>query len=364
MFKQKKDSRQWTWESPDQKTHNKIDYIIISNRWKTSVTNARSFPSADVGSDHQLVITNIRLKFHAKKKPNYPKQYDIFRLKSPEHRKNYEVEIGGRFAPLLEQPDTNTETTWEGIKTAFNETSKKVLGFKKGHKEKPWISEEVIQLTNERSRAKQERIKDPTKRGRYNFLSREIKRKVKGCRDQWLKDLCKKVDNAHQAAKSKEVYSTIKKITRFRPGRSTIDQLFTLRQIVEKHLEMRKALFCCYIDFEKAFDSVWQEGLWKALGFFGFPNKITCLLKALYNKSASTVRVNGELTDWFTTLVGVRQGCVISPQLFNILLEMTMLYALHDSNIGVNIQGQVVNNLRFADDIALIANSEEDLQTL
>ncbi|XP_072051743.1 craniofacial development protein 2-like [Amphiura filiformis] len=94
MFKQKKDSRQWTWESPDQKTHNKIDYIIISNRWKTSVTNARSFPSADVGSDHQLVITNIRLKFHAKKKPNYPKHYDIFRLKSPEHRKNYEVEIG------------------------------------------------------------------------------------------------------------------------------------------------------------------------------------------------------------------------------------------------------------------------------
>ncbi|XP_072017004.1 craniofacial development protein 2-like [Amphiura filiformis] len=131
LFKQKKDSRQWTRESPDQKTHNKVDYIIISNRWKTSVSNARSFPSADVGSDHQLVITNIRLKFHAKKKPNYPKQYDIFRLKSPEHRKNYEVEIGGRVAQLLEQPDTDTETMWEGIKTAFNETSKKVLGYKK-----------------------------------------------------------------------------------------------------------------------------------------------------------------------------------------------------------------------------------------
>ncbi|XP_072025435.1 uncharacterized protein [Amphiura filiformis] len=98
----------------------------------------------------------------------------------------------------------------------------------------------------------------------------------------------------------------------FRPGRSTIDQLFTLRQIMEKYLEKKKDLYCCYIDFEKAFDSVWQEGLWKALGFFGFSSKIIRLLKALYQKSTSAVRVNGDLTDWFKTMVGVRQGCVIS----------------------------------------------------
>ena len=69
----------------------------------------------------------------------------------------------------------------------------------------------------------------------------------------------------------------------FRPGRSTVDQLFTLRQIAEKHLEKNKSLFCCYIDFEKAFDSIWQEGLWKAMRFFGYSNKHICLLKALQN---------------------------------------------------------------------------------
>ena len=150
----------------------------------------------------------------------------------------------------------------------------------------------------------------------------------------------------------------------FRPGRSTVDQLFSLRQISEKYLEKNKDIYCCYIDFEKAFDSVWQEGIWKALAFFGFPNKIIRLLEALYNKSQSSVRVNGDLTDWFETRVGVRQGCIISPQLFNILLELVMLYATCDSPIGIHIQGQLVNNLRFADDIALLAESHGDLQSL
>ena len=131
----------------------------------------------------------------------------------------------------------------------------------------------------------------------------------------------------------------------FRSGRSTIDQLFTIRQIVEKYMERKRGLFICYIDFEKAFDSIWQEALWKALNFYGFPKKFINLLKALYQKSLSAVRVNGELTEWFRTTVGVRQGCVISPQLFNILLELVMAYALHETNVGANIQGAILSTI-------------------
>ena len=153
MFRQGKESRQWTWESADQKTHNKIDYIMVNNKYKQCVTNARSFPSADVGSDHQLVLANLRLKFKTKRKPNYPIQYDIFRLKDPQIKSNYEVEIGGRFAPLLSLPDTDTQTMWEEVKTAFSETSKKILGSRKANSNKPWISEEVINLAKERTKA-------------------------------------------------------------------------------------------------------------------------------------------------------------------------------------------------------------------
>ena len=133
---------------------------------------------------------------------------------------------------------------------------------------------------------------------------------------------------------------------------------------MEKRLERNQSLLCCFIDYEKAFDSVLQEGLWKAMNFFGYSSKYIHLLQALYQQSNSAVRVNGELTDWFKTTVGVRQGCALSPQLFNILLEAVMLYAIHDTKIGVRVQGQLINNLRFADDIVLIADNDRDLQTI
>lgn len=162
--------------------------------------------------------------------------------------------------------------------------------------------------------------------------------------------------------KTEEVLSEAQ--AEFRPGRSTMDQLFTLRQMLEKRLERNQSLLCCFIDYEKAFDSVWQEGLWKAMNFFGYSLKYIHLLQALYQQSSSAVRVNRELTDWFKTTVGVRQGCVLSPQLVNIILEAVMLYVIHDTMIGVRVQGQLINNLRFADDIVLVADNDRDLQTL
>ena len=98
--------------------------------------------------------------------------------------------------------------------------------------------------------------------------------------------------------------------------------------------------------------------------FFGYPDKITRLLQALYKQSQSAVRVNGDLTDWFATTVGVRQVCVLSPQLFNIHLELVMLCATHEVCIGAKIKGKQINNLRFADDIVLMAESANDLQVL
>ena len=175
------------------------------------MTNSRSFPSADVGSDHQLVMANMKLKFKTKTKPNHPKRYEVFKLKNETTRRKYEIEIGGRFAPLLNDEETDANTLWEGIKSAINDTSKDLLGYKKPKKPKPWIGAEVIKLSEERSKVMLLKKTDSSKKGKYNFLTREIKRKTKGCKDKWMKELCANVDKAHQATKSKEV--TIKKIT-------------------------------------------------------------------------------------------------------------------------------------------------------
>ena len=88
------------------------------------------------------------------------------------------------------------------------------------------------------------------------------------------------------------------------------------------------------------------------------------LLEDLYSKSVSAVRVDRELTEWFKATVRVRQGCNLSPYLFNLLLEAMMKETLKETDAGVDISCQRVNNLRFADDIDLIAESPEQLQKL
>ena len=91
-------------------------------------------------------------------------------------------------------------------------------------------------------------------------------------------------------------------------------------------------MFNNFIDFKQAFDSVWQKGLWQVLRNFGIPENLIQLLEDLYRKTVSAVRIDGELTEWFKVTVGVRQGCNLSPYLFNLILEAMMMEALKNGN--------------------------------
>ena len=95
-FKQAKANRQWTWESPDGVTLNVIDYILISSRWRSSVTNSRTYPSADIGSDHQLLTANIRLKLTARRRHTASKRYDTKKLSDPLVAINFQAEVAGK----------------------------------------------------------------------------------------------------------------------------------------------------------------------------------------------------------------------------------------------------------------------------
>jgi len=137
-----------------------------------------------------------------------------------------------------------------------------------------------------------------------------------------------------------------------------------IRQLAEKYFEKNRTLYNNFIDFKQAFDSVWQQGLWQLLRNNGISQDLVLLLEDLYSKSVSAVRVDGELTEWFSVTVGVRQGCNLSPYLFNLILEAMMKEALKNLDVGVAISGQVTSNLRFADDIDLVAESPQQLQDI
>ena len=133
---------------------------------------------------------------------------------------------------------------------------------------------------------------------------------------------------------------------------------------MEKAREFQKNIYFCFIDCAKAFDCVDHNQLWKILKEMGIPDLIS-LLRNLYAGQESTVRTGHGTTDWFQIGKGVRQGCILSPCLFNFYAEYIMRNTgLEEAQAGIKIAGRNINNLRYADDTTLMAESEEELKSL
>ena len=123
----------------------------------------------------------------------------------------------------------------------------------------------------------------------------------------------------------------------------------------------QKNIYFCFIDYAKAFDSVDHNKLWKILKEMGIPDHLTCLLRNVYAGQEATVRTGHGTTDWFQIGKGVRQGCILSPCLFNSYAEYIMRNAgLEEAQAGIKIAGRNINNLRYADDITLMEENEEE----
>ena len=151
----------------------------------------------------------------------------------------------------------------------------------------------------------------------------------------------------------------------FRKDRGTRDKLANICWIIEKAREFQKNIYFCFIDYAKAFDCAYHNKLWKILKEMGIPDHLTCLLRNLYAGQEATVRSRHGTTDWFQIGKGVRQGCILSPYLFNLYAEYIMSNAgLEEAQAGIKISGRNVSNLRYADDITLMAKSKEELKSL
>ena len=147
----------------------------------------------------------------------------------------------------------------------------------------------------------------------------------------------------------------------FRKGRGTKDHIANMCWIIEKARQFQKNISFCFIDYDKAFDCVDHNKLWKILKEMGIPDHLTCLLICMQVRKQQLVRTGHETTGWFQIGKGVHQDCILSPCLFNFYAEYIMRNAgLEEAQSGSKIAGRNINNLRYADDTTLMAENEEN----
>ena len=148
----------------------------------------------------------------------------------------------------------------------------------------------------------------------------------------------------------------------FIPDKGTGKAIFALRRLVERSVEKQRDIYTCSIDYSKAFDTVTHESLVELLQSLDVDKSETRLLTNLYWKQTVAVRCGDDISERLDIEHGVRQGCVASPHLFALYTVMIMREL--DDMDGFRIGDTVVNNIRYADDAVIIAESEEQLQRL
>ena len=168
----------------------------------------------------------------------------------------------------------------------------------------------------------------------------------------------------------RRLFKTRERLTReeqagFRSGRGCIDHIFTLRQMLEHRHTYRRPTIVVFLDIRAAFDSLDRTVLWDCLLKKGVPEKFINILKALYTNTSGRVRAYNHLSPLFHSSSGVRQGCPISPFLFNFAIDDILETALMDvSNGGVDLlPGERLLDLEYADDIVLLCDNAQGMQS-
>ena len=148
----------------------------------------------------------------------------------------------------------------------------------------------------------------------------------------------------------------------FRKNSGTREAIFNLKIAAEKYLEVHKDIYACFIDYSKAFDTVNHEKLAEILTKIGVDENDIAVITSLYWEQKTCIKFGTEYSKPVQIKRGVRQGCVMSPSLFNVYTDF--IFREIEELPGLNIGGKNINNLRYADDTVLLAENEKDLQEL
>ena len=151
----------------------------------------------------------------------------------------------------------------------------------------------------------------------------------------------------------------------FRKNKGTRNAIFVMRSIAKRNIQMQQDIYAAFIDYEKAFDRVKHIEIMKDLQEMGIDGKDIRVLKNLYWEQMAAISIDGEISEWTYIKRGVRQGCVISPDLFSLYPEIIMKKVKQRSDyLKFTVNGVNIQNIRYADDTVLLARIKVDLENL
>jgi len=536
-FQQKK-SAQHTWISPDGKTKNQIDFVMVDKRYRNGVLNSKSMPGADCESDHNPVIVTMKIRLQRVKKNKKKVKWNINNLKKPDIRNAYRMKLDEHLQEGKFDDGMEIDEMWNKLKEGIGIVAEAICGKEQVTKKQNWMNSDILQKMEERRQCRNKKDVE-----QYKKLKHDIQKMCREAKEKYLDEKCKEIemlDKAHsqllyqkikdfrprgnrlmQTIKSKqgkclfekeeimerwaeyveelykdenrgeldmdmddlvnEVYTIssdeikavikelpkgkacgldnisaellqemgekgteimtslinkiyksgyipedfrksifvpIPKVSRaqecgdfrtialishtskvllhlikrritpiierqlgesqmgFRKGKGTRDAIFQLRMINERMMRLdkekevdgkitrkKKGLYLCFVDYEKAFDRVKHDKLVEVMEKAGIPELEHRLIVNLYWRQYAAVRWDGEVSRDVDVERGVRQGCVISPLLFNLYSEFMFRDAMEGVE-GISFGGVNITDLRYADDAVLVADKRKKLQRM
>ncbi|PVD33204.1 hypothetical protein C0Q70_04455 [Pomacea canaliculata] len=200
-----KKSRTVTWHSPGGLVHNQIDFILLPQRFKSSINKAqtRSFPGADIGSDHNLVLTSLKLKLKLRRDNKSPRiRFNLEKLKDPDTERIFQAQT----------------KCWGS----------------RGSAKQPWVTDDILDLCDERRALKKGRGRDPTSADKYRLVNQQIRTRMKEAKEDWIEDQCCSVEIGMASGDSKKAYETQKALTKTQQRPATVIEDSTGQLLTEK----------------------------------------------------------------------------------------------------------------------------------
>ena len=213
--------RRYTWESPGNRGRYQIDYILTKQRFRNQILDCKTFPGADIDSDHNLVVMKCRLKLKKITRKGGVRRWDVKNLKNFKVREKFQNDIVLDLAEKATQEERNVEEKWRSMKEGIIKAAEENIGKKKEFARKRWMKEEILEMIDERRKFKN--AKDRIGKQKYQKLRNEIKRECKKAKEEWMKEKGDEIETLIKKGQIDLAYGKVK--TEFGKGRKKANNI-------------------------------------------------------------------------------------------------------------------------------------------